>query len=383
MRIFLKAIFVQVILNAYVIWRGWQILPPKKRYRIPYIAFFAVEIIIYLIGFFGSTELPLELRHWVAWLGTTWMVVLIYGGGLLLGYDLLRFINKRWQIFPSRMNLESMRLRRVYFVTVFVFIFGVMIYGNYRFHHPTVTEKTLIVDKEVPNLKELKVVMVSDVHAGVLIRKDILSMYVDRIMEQKPDIILIAGDIIDYDLTSVEAQNMQEEFRRLKAPYGVYGSTGNHEYVWVEDSTEIDYKVKWLNDVAGITMLRDTAMLVDSAFYVVGREDDKWEGRKSLSEIMQGVDKSRPVIVINHEPKNLGEELANGADIALYGHTHNGQLFPYNFVIAMAFEVGHGYKNKEGMHVYVSSGLGLAGPQYRIGTISEIVVLNVQFGKEK
>ena len=71
--------------------------------------------------------------------------------------------------------------------------------------------------------------------------------------------------------------------------------------------------------------------------------------------------------------------MENGADIALYGHTHDGQVFPFNIFTRMVFEVSRGYKKKENTHVFVSSGVGLSGPQYRIGTKSEIVVLDVTF----
>lgn len=379
MRVFLKSIFLQVFIHAYVFWRGWQLLPKKRWIRIPFATLFGLEFVIFLTGFFANESMPLGMRHWVAWMGTTWMVVLIYSGILLLGYDLIRFLNKRFKLIP-RINLDSIRLRRVYYTVTMIFVAVIMLLGNYNFKHPSVTEKTLIVKKEAPGIDSIRIVMVSDIHAGALIRKDIVSMYVDRIMEQKPDMVVMVGDIIDYDLESLVDQQMEEELQRLKAPYGVYASTGNHEYIPWKDEP-LDQGVKWLNDVAQLKMLRDTAIMIDSAFYLTGREDDKWPGRKPLKEIMKDVDKNYPIIVLNHEPKNLAEEVENGADIALYGHTHNGQLFPYNFVIGWVYEVGYGYKNKEGMHVYVSSGLGLAGPQYRIGTKSEIVVLNVIFEK--
>lgn len=199
-------------------------------------------------------------------------------------------------------------------------------------------------------------------------------------MAQKPDLILLVGDIIDYDVRSVKMQNMQEEFHRLKAPLGVYASTGNHEYIRLKDE-EHEAKIKWLSEEAGLTVLRDKGVMVDSMLYIVGREDDKCENRKPLAQIMKDVDKNYPVIVMNHEPHNLNEEVENGADIALYGHTHNGQIFPNNILIKFLYELGYGYEKRENTHIYVSSGLGLAGPQYRIGTKSEIAVLNVKFDK--
>lgn len=379
MRVFLKAIVAQILVNIYVFVRGWQILPKRKIFRIPFVLFFVAELIIYFVGFFGYSHMSVSTVHVIGWIGTSWMVFIVYMAIFLLGYDTLKFLNKRFLFLPRRMNLESIRLRQTFFCTIIFFVLGVMIWGNYRFHHPEVSEMTLHVNKE-SKIKNLKIVMVSDIHVGDLIDKGILRMYVNRIMEQKPDLIVLVGDIIDFNLKPVVEQNMEEEFRRLKAPYGVFGVSGNHEYIRIKGEGRDD-KINWLNDAAGIIMLRDRAVMVDSAFYVVGREDDKCPDRKPLQKIMSDVDLNYPVIVLNHEPHKLSEELQNGADIALYGHTHNGQIFPNNIITSLLFEVSYGYKNKDGMHVYVSSGLGLAGPQYRIGTISEIVVLNVEFAK--
>ena len=179
----------------------------------------------------------------------------------------------------------------------------------------------------------------------------------------------------------------------------MYASTGNHEYIELDEPK--DEKILWLSQKAGINVLRDTTVMIADSFYLVGREDDMCKNRKQLPEIMQGVDRQYPVIVMNHEPHRLQEEVEAGADIALYGHTHNGQFFPNNVIMAASsmiynsgilpesisskmrfmYEIPYGYKKKGDTHVYVSSGLGLAGPQYRIGTVSEIVVLNVNFSK--
>ena len=128
-------------------------------------------------------------------------------------------------------------------------------------------------------------------------------------------------------------------------------------------------------------MLRDSAVMIDSAFYVVGREDRVVPTREPLKQIIsqQEVDLSKPVIVLNHTPDYLDEEVDAGADIALYGHTHHGQAFPGNIATELIFEVAHGYKKKGDTHVYVTSGIGLVGPQYRIGTVSEMVMLTVHF----
>ncbi|MEN9919445.1 MAG: hypothetical protein RL662_1881 [Bacteroidota bacterium] len=375
MKVFFNALIVHLFFNVYVFARGWKILPENKAFKKSYIALFALELLVYLIGFIFNTSLPSAILKLILLIGTSWMILIGYIAGLLLLYDLLVLLGKKVAKIRS-LNLGELKKRRISFVTFVSLVVLAMGYGSYRFWHPVASEYTISVNKEVPNLDTLRVVMVADIHTGYLINKKVLDMYVDRIMEQKPDIILFVGDIIDYNLAPLIDQCLHEPFRRLKAPYGVYASTGNHEY-----RLNAEEKIAWLSNKAGLTVLRDTAIKIDDRFYLVGREDDKYPIRKPLSTIMKDVDKTLPIIVMNHEPKNLQEESSQKVDVALYGHTHNGQLFPYNLFINLFYEVGHGYKKKEDTHVYVTSGLGLSGPQYRIGTISEVVVLNVVFAQ--
>lgn len=399
MRVFLNAIFVQIFLSAYIYWRGWQGLPDKKYIKIPYAAVFIIELIIYFMGFFMSSTglLAFDALHDFAWVGTSWMIFAIYMTVLLLIYDLLKFTNTKKKIFPKTLDLNAKKTRLLYFCLSLLFVCSVMAIGNYKFRHPEVTEMDLTVDKKAGDIDQLRIVVATDIHAGYLIDKNIISTYIDKIMEQKPDLILLVGDIIDYDIQSLHEQRMETEFLRLKAPYGVYASTGNHEYIELTESK--DEKILWLSEKAKLNVLRDTTIMIANSFYLVGREDDHCKTRKPLTEIIQDVDKNYPVIVMNHEPHRLDEEVEAGADIALYGHTHNGQFFPNNLFMAASsmiyntgvvsydikpkfmYELPFGYKKKGDTHIYVSSGLGLAGPQYRIGTISEIVVLNVNFKK--
>lgn len=375
MRVFLNAVLVHTFLNVYVFWRGWQLLSPKWVYRVAFILPFVIELIIYFIGFTYLDEIPTENLYQIMIIGTSWMVFILYMTMFLVMYDVFRLAGRWIKYIRQKLDLRSLKIRRIYYVVSVFIVILAMMYGNYRFWHPVVNEIDIKVDKKSV-IKNLRIAMVSDIHVGHLINKDILKMYVDRIMEQKADIILIVGDIIDYDLYPVEETHMEEEFKRLKAPYGVYAVTGNHEYRLYPE-----LKISWLQEKAGLTMLRDSVVKVDNSFYLIGREDDKNRSRKSLTELMSQVDKSYPVIVMNHQPHRLYEEAREGADLAVFGHTHNGQLFPYNIFVNMIYEVGHGYKKKDNTHIYVTSGLGLSGPQYRIGTISEIVVINMHIGE--
>lgn len=379
MRVFFNAIIVQLLLSGYVLWRGWNALPPKKYARVPFAAIFVAELVMYLAGFLFVEKMGMPYIHYVAWIGTSWMIFILYMSTLLLGYDFLRFVNKKKRILPEKLKLGSLKNLRIFYFLSFILVVSVMSWGYYQFKNPTITHHTVDINKK-SKIDKLRIVMVSDLHAGYLIKKDIISMYVDKIMEQKPDVILLVGDIIDYDIASVKEQSMEEEFKRLKAPYGVFASTGNHEYIGISGET-LHEKVTWQSEYAKFSVLRDSTVLIDSAFYIVGREDDKYEFRKPLADLMDSVDMSLPIILMNHQPHNIREASEHGIDLAFYGHTHNGQLFPNNLLVKMIWEMSYGYKQIDNSHVYVSSGLGLAGPQYRIGTVSEIVVFDVNFNK--
>lgn len=373
MKVFFNALIVHLIFNVYVFLRGWQLLPHKKGYKCPYAILFIIELIIYLIGFFFWDKLPDVILRPITLIGTTWMVLIGYFAAFLLIYDVARLLNRKIRKNKTS-RLETLKVKRTYFAVTLCVVLLAMSYGNYRFKNPVITKLNLEIDKKDSPLDSLKIVMAADIHVGTLINREMLKLYVDEIMAQKPDLILLVGDIIDYDLPPLIEQQMDVEFRRLKAPYGVYASTGNHEY-----RLNAEEKIAWLSEKAGLTVLRDSVVKVADAFYLVGREDDHAPVRKTLPQILDGVDRSLPVIVMNHEPHNLYEESDEKIDLALYGHTHNGQLFPYNIVINWIYEVGHGYKKKDDTHIYVTSGLGLAGPEYRIGTISELAVINLKF----
>jgi predicted MPP superfamily phosphohydrolase len=203
---------------------------------------------------------------------------------------------------------------------------GVMINGHYKFNNPVVQELRLNIEKPVEEFDSVRIAVIGDMHLGWMINRKHAKRYVDLIMSQKPNLILFVGDIIDSHIEPILDQDIKDELVRLSAPLGIYSCTGNHEYRY-----DAEEKIQLLNE-SGIVMLRDSVVLIDSAIYVVGRDDKVILDRKSTEEIISEnhVDMSKPVIILNHTPDNLSEESEARADLALYGHTHHGQTFPGN-----------------------------------------------------
>lgn len=375
MRALINAFIVHVTLNILVFRKGWHAFDEKKWARIILLVVFGTELLVYSFGLLFYRLIPDPFNQFIRVMGTSWMLFLLYASGLWLLIDLTYLILRKIQRKSWRFKDQSRQYKIITFLAPILIVVGVMTHGHYKFLHPVVRQVSVTVHKQAGNMDSVRIAVVGDLHLGWMINREHTKRFVDLIMAQEPDLILFVGDIIDAQIDPVLEQRMDEELARLSAPLGVFSCTGNHEYRY-----EAEEKMQLLND-AGIILLRDSAVLIDSAFYVVGREDRVILNRKSTEKLLsdQDVDRSKPVIVLNHTPNNLNEEVNAGADIALYGHTHHGQAFPGNIATQIVFEVAHGYKKKGNTHVYVTSGIGLVGAQYRIGTVSEMVMMTVKF----
>jgi predicted MPP superfamily phosphohydrolase len=203
---------------------------------------------------------------------------------------------------------------------------------------------------------------------------------VGTINELEPDIVILAGDIIDDNIQPFIDQDMGEDFKKIKSKYGVYAVFGNHEYY----GKSIDKIVYEYNSSAGFNLLRDKMIKIDNSFYIAGRDDLSQERysktkRKSINELLSDADKRLPIFVIDHQPVNFSEGEKAGVDLQFSGHTHGGQLLPANIITKRLFENDFGLLTKDTYNVIVSSGIGTWGPPIRIGTSSEIVQVEIEF----
>jgi predicted MPP superfamily phosphohydrolase len=174
---------------------------------------------------------------------------------------------------------------------------------------------------------------------------------------------------------------MGEELKQIKSKLGVYAIIGGHEYY----GGYINEIIKTLED-SNINVLIDEQVKIDNGFYVIGRDDNnssrfKVRSRRSIQELISGLDKSMPLILLNHEPNFLDEAEQSGIDLQLSGHSHNGQMFPINYITNAIFKKGYGYYRQGNLQEIVTSGLSTWGPPIRIGTKSEIVNIKVNFNR--
>ncbi len=377
MKVFIQSIVAQLLLNPYIFWRGYQALPPKKSCRIPFILFFVLELSLYFFGFIFRNELPDNVIITIQYICNTWYIASIYITLSLLVLELIRLSQRIKPWFPKWMKGHWQQTKVTLFFLIVFGVTGLMIHAYHTVMNPIVKNVYITLPKAAGDRDSLTIVMMSDLHIGEVIGKDLVQKYVALSNAQHPDMAVLAGDIMDYESRFAENAHIEDDLKQLKAPLGVYIIYGNHEY-----RANRNAKYRWLQKTGG-TLLIDSVVQPDSTFYLIGRDDFIHKKRKSLHSLMEGVDTGKPIIVLDHQPWSFAEMNMNGVDLGLHGHTHNGQLWPYPLLMKLVYECPYGYYKKGPTQFYVSSGIGIAGPPYRVGTVSELVVLHIRFKAPK
>lgn len=308
----------------------------------------------YIIGKFSHS-----LKYFSI-IGSYWFIVMQYGLILFPLATLAYFVRSSEQTIFIIGN-----------VVAFVFLV-IFIVGTYMAFSPVVRYKTIHIHKDSSSLRELKLVLASDFHLGLLSNKKHLQRFVNLANEEQPDVVLLSGDLVDDDPIWFVKDGMSEVMRQLKTTYGVYGVVGNHEYY----GRKIPLLVEEMRE-AGVRMLLDETICVENAFYVTGREDATNGKRQSLESLKPELDEL-PWLVMDHTPFDLNTPAKLGVDVHVSGHTHRGQMWPNHLFTSRLFELDYGYKIKGLLHAFVSSGFGFWGPPLRLGSRSELWSIKIK-----
>ncbi|MDH6359188.1 metallophosphoesterase [Parabacteroides sp. PF5-9] len=375
MNVFLQSVFAQLLLTPYIFWRGWQALPPRKVWRMPYLLFFVIELLIFFTGFFFHKALPDQVMIPILYFCGTWYITSIYLTLALFVVELLRVSDKWVHWIPQQIKKHWRATKLTFFSLITIGVGLLMAYANLKVVHPVVKHIPLTIPKGSSTRDNLTVVMMSDLHIGEVIGKKMVQKYVRLSNEQHPDMVVLVGDIMDYESRFAEKEKIEEDIQQLEAPLGTYIVYGNHEY-----RANRHAKERWFRKT-GATLLVDSVVMPDSSFYLVGRDDYINKQRKPLRHLIKDLDPDKPVIVLDHQPWSFTEQTMNGVDLGLHGHTHYGQIWPYSLLLKFVYECPYGYYRKGDTQFYVSSGIGIAGPPYRVGTDSELVVLHITFSE--
>lgn len=344
---------------AYVLWHVWCLLPLAVPVKSAVLAACIMSFATLFLNFSHAIEnMPLRFAQVCYEVGNSVVFIMLYIVMMFLLLDLGRLtgiVPRQWLYSNGYVSIAVAAL------TAVIFAGGYANYMHKRRH-------TVELATAKPMAKEVKMVMMSDLHLGYHNRRDELKRWVDIVNREHPDVVLIAGDIVDISLRPLRETGMADELRRIEAP--VYACFGNHEYyAGAEDAAAFMRE-------AGITLLRDTAVTVGD-MVIVGRDDRSNPRRKSIGALMKGVDRSKYVVLLDHQPYHLEQAERSGVDFQFSGHTHRGQVWPVSLVTDAIYEDSYGPWRRGRTHYYVSSGMGIWGGKFRIGTCSEYVVATV------
>ena len=321
------------------------------------------------------------------WLGT-FVYILMF----IAVADILRLILKR---IPGKVHDFFFSKVGYVFVGIFLtaLVGGMSAYGIAHSHIVKVNPYEVTIRKNCGDNSDLKVVLIADLHLGYSVGDRQMQRMVKKINEQDADLVVFAGDIFDNNFDALaNPERLEMLLSQINSTYGAYAVFGNHDVTETliagfpisSKNAPRDPRMYEFLEKSNISVLEDETAIIDNSFYLTGRLDEKRTGngtkkRASLDELTKNLDPSMPLFVISHEPDHLSDYNAHGVDIVLSGHTHAGQFFPLTIVQPFVWENYWGMKMIDSMYSFVTSGIGVYGPDIRVGTNSEVMVIDVHF----
>ena len=254
--------------------------------------------------------------------------------------------------------------------------------GWYQAHYVSATSYQLYSDKlSFP----LRIIQFADAHIGTTFSGAEFSKYVQQMQKYNPDMVLIVGDFVDNDTSKQNFLNALDALSHLKTTYGTFFVLGNHDISSNGEAFRGFSNQELINEIKkrGIFVLQDESILIDDKFYLIGRKDAyenrRGRDRKSIFSLVKNLDKSKYMIVMDHQPNDYANEQAAEVDLVVSGHTHGGQLFPFNYVSLWAGinDEIYGYEKRGQTDFIVTSGISDWRVKFKTGCKSEFVVIDV------
>ena len=373
------ALSIYGLVNFYIGRRGAQALASEPAARRVFLVLFIGLALLFPVGRLLMAVARGRLTSALVEVGTFHLAVMLYGFMAVLAIDLVRLVNAFIPFLPKSLFGESARTGPVVFAAAAGAVGLTIAWGAWNATRLRTVDLDLSVPRKAGVADRLTVVLASDLHLGALVGPSRLEKVVARMKALDPDVVLFAGDVVDESVTPKIEAKLGAIMRKLSARLGLYAAPGNHEFY-----SGLETNLACLRS-CGITVLQDQAVGVGGAFALVGRRDPSslkpGETRLSIPGILSasGLDASLPIVVIDHQPLHLEEAEAAGAALQLSGHTHDGQIFPFDLINGLIYELNWGHLRKGGTHYYVTSGAGTWGPPIRVGSRAEIVRIRLSF----
>ena len=249
--------------------------------------------------------------------------------------------------------------------------------GIYNAYHVLETDYSFKTDKIND---KYKIALISDSHMGTTFNADKFYDYLKEIEKNNPDMILIAGDFVDDGTTKEEMIKSCEYLGKIKTKYGIYFAHGNHDKGYYGEkrgysSSDLENELTKNN----VKVLKDESILINDELYIIGRKDYEDTSRSSIADLVKDLDKSKYMIVMNHQPTDYTNESNSEVDLVVSGHTHGGQLIPLNLINTLVSDndAVYGYKKIKNTNFIVTSGISDWEIKIKTGCIAEYVLINI------
>jgi len=369
---------VYLMTNYYIYIRGLQAFTFSPLLKTIYVKLFIILALSYIAGRILERITVCRIADFLTWIGSYWLALMVYFLLMVVLIDIVRVTDHFLHFLPAIIRANPAQTNFILGMVSIGIVFIIVVAGRINAVNPRVREISIDLPKKVNDDKDITIAMASDIHLGAVVSQKQLRKMIRMIDEIKPDLILFAGDVIDEDPGSLIKKDLGKCLEELQAPLGVYAITGNHEYIG-----GVTKAIKYLES-HNITILRDSVLTLPNGVTLIGREDidsRRFNGkqRKSISELIKDVDPGNPTILLDHQPSNLNDAIDNNIDLQLSGHTHHGQIWPFNYITSKIFRISYGYEKIQNTHIYVSCGFGTWGPPIRTSSRPELVKINLTF----
>ncbi len=361
---------VYVLPNFYLHSRMKKAFRPGKQ-RALFTIVLVLIVLLFPLGMFSHSGIDHVLLKYTRFGGYYFLPVLLYTFLLYLLFDLVKLFNWKGR-FISQSALKSRRFNLVLFSAILVITASIVIGGAYNFNHPKINKYEISVPGKSSKAEHVKIAMTADLHLSEISSKRFVRRFVKKTNAINADIILLPGDIIEGDDTTPKAEFFEEQLTKLQAKYGVYAIDGNHEIYM--GKKKFDFF-----ENAEIEVLRDSVIRIDYAFYLLGRRDVHDKKRQSIEVLLKQKTDSLPAILLDHQPSEFEAAYENGIDVQFSGHTHNGQMFPFQYITRAIYELSWGHKKIKDTHFFVTCGAQGWGPPVKTSSPSEIMEIDVYF----
>jgi hypothetical protein len=371
---FIIVLTVYFLVNLYLYIKGQRALEGAGYHIRTYTIIFVFLATAFIAGKILEYRFTSVFTDILNVIGGFWMAFMLYGFLFWLTADILLLLQKPFHLVP---DASMPKLRFWLFTGITVTTVILIVVGFITAVSPVKKRYDLTVDKSLSGGDgPLRIVAVSDIHLGSVIRKRSMRHLSEMIRDEKPDLVLFLGDLIDGSIGPVLRGDLLSYLSLPDLPYGKYAITGNHEYIG-----DIKKTVPYIES-KGIRVLKDEVVTLPDGVQIIGRLDrsanqGSSNGRAPLDSLLARTDPARPVILLDHQPYGLSDLAGTTVDLQLSGHTHHGQIWPLTYITSTIFELDHGYAMFGKTHAIVSSGFGIWGPRMRIGTRPEIVVISL------